>query len=512
MYRKIASVGGLTLASRVLGLVRDQIIAAVLGAGPVADAFFLANRLPNHFRSLFAEGAFNVAFLPAFTTTLQRDGKAKALALAEQVQAILLAVLLVVLVAALAAMPSLISVMEPGGIAAAQTDLKIELTRITFPYLLFMSLVSLQGGVLNGLGRFGAAAAAPILLNLFMIGAVLGLTPFLPTAGHALAWGVFLSGIAQFLYLEWDMRRAGVSLRLVRPRLSPGVRRFFRALGPATLGAGMAQISVFADTIIAQALPTGAQSYLNYADRLNQLPLGVIGIAVGTVLLPEVTRRLAADDHQGALASQNRAIELTLALTLPFAIAFLVAAEPILAAMFERGRFTAIDSHQSALTLTAYAFGLPAVVLVRCLLPGFYARGDTATPVKIAVATVALNVGLKIALMDSLSQVGLAVGTSAGVWLNIILLAWVLHRRGHLSLDAAAWRRLPRMVLAGAAMAAALWGLLVLAAPALAGRSDLLAIATVLGVLAVAGLIYLAALFGLGALRMEDLRRLRRRG
>ncbi|MBW8727245.1 MAG: murein biosynthesis integral membrane protein MurJ, partial [Inquilinus limosus] len=326
MYRKIASVGGLTLASRVLGLVRDQIIAAVLGAGPVADAFFLANRLPNHFRSLFAEGAFNVAFLPAFTTTLQRDGKAKALELAEQVQAILLAVLLVVLVAALAAMPSLIALMEPGGTAAAQTDLKVELTRITFPYLLFMSLVSLQGGVLNGLGRFGAAAAAPILLNLFMIAAVLGLTPFLPTAGHALAWGVLLSGIAQFLYLEWDMRRAGVSLRLVRPRLSPGVRRFFRALGPATLGAGMAQISVFADTIIAQALPTGAQSYLNYADRLNQLPLGVIGIAVGTVLLPEVTRRLAADDHQGALTSQNRAVELTLALTLPFAIAFLVAA------------------------------------------------------------------------------------------------------------------------------------------------------------------------------------------
>jgi len=221
VYRKIASVGGLTLASRVLGLVRDQIIAAVLGAGPVADAFFLANRLPNHFRSLFAEGAFNVAFLPAFTTTLQRDGKAKALELAEQVQAILLAVLLVVLVAALAAMPWLIGLMEPGSVAAAQTDLKVELTRITFPYLLFMSLVSLQGGVLNGLGRFGAAAAAPILLNLFMIGAVLGLTPLLPTAGHALAWGVFLSGIAQFLYLEWDMRRAGVSLRLVRPRLSP---------------------------------------------------------------------------------------------------------------------------------------------------------------------------------------------------------------------------------------------------------------------------------------------------
>jgi putative peptidoglycan lipid II flippase len=273
----------------------------------------------------------------------------------------------------------------------------------------------------------------------------------------------------------------------------------------------MAQISVFADTIIAQALPTGAQSYLNYADRLNQLPLGVIGIAVGTVLLPELTRRLAADDAAGAMASQNRAIELTLALTLPCAIAFLVAAEPLLAAMFERGRFTALDSHQSALTLTAYAFGLPAFVLVRCLLPGFYARGDTATPVKIAVATVALNVGLKIALMGSLSQVGLAVGTSAGVWLNIVLLAWVLHRRGQFRLDLAARRRLPRMVLSGGVMAAALWGLLVVAAPALAGRSNLTAVVTILAVLAAAGLVYLAALFGLGAIRREDLRRLRRR-
>ena len=512
MYRKIASVGGLTLASRLLGFVRDQLTAAMLGAGPVADAFFVAFRLPNHFRALFAEGAFNTAFLPAFAATLQREGKARALRLAEDVQSILLASQIVLLVAALAAMPWLIALMEPGSVPAAQSALKVELTRITFPYLLFIALVSLQGGVLNGLNRFAAAAAAPILLNLFMIGAMLGLTPFLPTAGHALAWGVFLSGIAQFLYLAWDMRRADASLRLVLPRLSPGVRRFFRALGPATLGAGMVQISLFADTIIAQALPTGAQSYLYYADRLNQLPLGVIGIAVGTVLLPELSRRLAADDIAGARASQNRAIELTLALTLPCAVAFLVAAEPLLAALFERGRFDAVASHQSARTLVAYAFGLPAFVLVRCLLPGFYARGDTATPVKISVATVALNVGLKIALMDTLSQVGLAVATSCAAWLNIALLAWVLHRRGQFSLDAAAGRRLPRMILAGGVMAAVLWGLLMLAAPLLAGRSDLPAVLTVLGALALAGIAYLIALFGLGAIRRDDLRRLRRQG
>jgi putative peptidoglycan lipid II flippase len=457
LVRKVASVGGFTLLSRALGFVRDALTAQYLGAGPVADAFFVAFRLPNHFRALFAEGAFNAAFVPMFSGVLVQDGRAAARHFAEQALAFLLAAQLVLLVVFLVIMPWFMYVFAPGfADEPAKFALAVAFTRITFPYLLFITLVALMGAVLNSLDRFTAAAAAPILLNICLIGALLALTPILPTAGHALAWGTFLAGIAQFLYLVWNCRRAGMSLRLLVPRLTPEIRRFLRVLGPAALGAGIVQISLFADTLIASFLPTGSVSYLYYADRLNQLPLGVIGIAIGTVLLPELSRHLKRGDGAAAAISQNRAIELSLLLTLPAAAAFMVIAEPLLLTLFKRGAFDVADARASAQALVAYGFGLPAFVLIRSLVPGFYARGDTATPVRVAAAAVAANVALKLALIGPFAHVGVALGTSISSWLNALLLAWLLRRRGLFHADRRLARALPRLSLATLGAAAAM--------------------------------------------------------
>lgn len=513
MIRNILSVGGLTLVSRALGFLRDILTAALLGAGPVADAFFVAFRLPNHFRALFAEGAFNAAFVPLFSGTLVQQGHAAAKRFAEDVMALLVVAQGVLLVAVMAAMPAFITVFAPGfSDEPEKFELAVLFTRITFPYLLLISLVSLYGGVLNSLGRFGAAAAAPVLLNLCLIASLLAAAPLAPTVGHALSWGVFAAGVAQFAYLAWEMRRAGMGLRLRRPRMTSGVRRFLTVLGPAALGAGLTQINLFADTIIASMLPTGAVSYLYYADRLNQLPLGVIGIAIGTVLLPEMARRIKSGDERGAVESQNRAVELSLTLTLPAAAAFLVAGLPILSVLFQHGRFGAEDAAAAAATLQAYALGLPAFVVIRSLVSGFHARHDTSTPVRVALAATVVNVAVKLALMGPLAQVGLAVGTSLSAWVNAGLLAWLLHRRGLFTADARLRRNLPRMALAAAGMAVILWALRSPLAPWLHGGA-LWERVGALALLCGAGLAAYGALaFALGLVRRSDLGRLLRRG
>jgi putative peptidoglycan lipid II flippase len=511
VLRQIASVGGLTMVSRVLGFVRDVLTAALLGAGPVADAFFVAFRLPNHFRALFAEGAFNAAFVPVFSGILVKDGRAAARLFAERLMSLMVVVQVALLVAMLAVMPSFMRVFAPGFVDEPyKFGLAVALTSITFPYLLFITLESQLGAMLNSLDRFGAAAAAPILLNLCFIAALLGLAPLMPTAGHALAWGVFAAGVAQFAYLAWEAGRAGMAPRLRLPRITPEVRRFLGVLGPAALGAGVTQISLFFDTFIASWLPTGAVSYLYYADRLNQLPLGVIGIAIGTVLLPRLARQLKSGDEAGAVESQNRAIEYTLVLTLPAVAGFLAVAYPLIDALFQRGAFTDEDARATADVLRAYALGLPAFVLVRSLVPGFYAREDTATPVRIALASVGANVALKLALVAPLGPVGLAVGTSIGAWVNCGLLAWVLGRRGHLRADARLRRRLPRMLAAAAGTGAALVAAdRVLASFAARGQAgELLALAALV---AVGALAYGGLGAALGLLRRADLVALRRR-
>ncbi|CAK0767469.1 putative lipid II flippase MurJ [Azospirillaceae bacterium] len=453
MLRSILSVGGLTLVSRILGFVRDVLTAAILGAGPIADAFFIAFRLPNHFRSLFAEGAFNAAFVPVFSEILVRNGRPAARTFAGDVYSALFVAQLALLALFLAIMPWFMTLFAPGFIGdPIRFPLSVLFTRITFPYLLFISLVALMGAMLNSLGRFAAAAAAPILLNLCLIGALIGLAPLTPNAGYALSWGVLLAGVAQYVYLLWDCRRAGINPPLGRPRMTDDVRKFLRVLGPAALGSGLVQINLFIDTLIASFLPTGAVSYLYYADRLNQLPLGVIGIAVGTVLLPEMAKRLKSGDETGALDRQNRALEMSLLLTLPAAVALIATAEPIMTILFQRGAFTTADAAASANTLMAYAVGLPAFVVIRSLTPGFHARQDTTTPVRIALIAVGANIGLKLVLMGPLAQVGLALGTSLSAWINAGLLTMALRHRGFFTADARLRRVAPRMTLAALAL------------------------------------------------------------
>ena len=456
MIERILTVGGLTLVSRITGFARDIMLAAILGAGPVADAFFVALRLPNHFRAIFAEGAFNAAFVPAYARIRSTGGAEPARLFADRIFTLLFAIEAVLLVVALAFTPAVIGLLAPGfSHDPGRFALAVDLTRITFPYLLLVSLVTLYGGILNALHRFAAAAAAPILLNLSMM-ATLALAVFFPTAGHAAAWGVLLAGCLEVLLVAGDARRNKVLPGFRAIGLDDDVRRFFKALGPATLGSGGTQIALFADTIIASFLAAGALSALYYADRLNQLPIGVIGIAAGTVLLPEMASRLAAGDEAGARHSQNRAIEFTLLLAVPCVAAFLIVPDLIMRALFARGAFTSADAAAAGATLAAYAIGLVPFVLIRSVSATFLARGDTATPVKALFAGVVVNVGLKILLMKDYAQVGLAFATSVGAWINFALVVWYAQRARLIAVDARLKRSAVRLAGAGLVLAVAL--------------------------------------------------------
>ncbi|HXG79809.1 MAG TPA: murein biosynthesis integral membrane protein MurJ [Methyloceanibacter sp.] len=456
MIRRIATVGGLTLVSRLTGFIRDVVMAAILGAGPIADAFFVAFRLPNHFRAIFAEGAFAAAFVPAYARTLEQAGLPAAKLFADQIAAALIAINLVLLAFAMIFTPWVVSVLAPG-LDPERFELAVALTRITFPYLALVSLETLFAGILNANNRFAAAAGAPILLNLSIVATLL-LAPFFQDAGHAAAWGVLLAGVVMVLVVGIDAETHGYGIRLRLPRLEEPTRRFLKALGPAIVGAGGVQLALFADTLIASFLPAGALSALYYADRINQLPIGVVGIAVGTVLLPEMSRRLAAGDISGAASAQARGIQLALLLTIPCAAAALVIPDLIMRALFARGAFSADDAAAAGATLAAYSLGLLPFVLLRSFTAPFYARGDTATPVKAALLAAAINIGLKVVLMGPLAQVGLALATSAGAWINLSLLAIFARRQGFAVSGAAIGKPVAKLLAAGLVLGFALLG------------------------------------------------------
>jgi putative peptidoglycan lipid II flippase len=460
VLKGILTVGGWTLASRLLGFARDMLIAAFLGAGPVADAFFVANRLPNLFRRLFGEGAFAAAFVPAFSGLLAAEGREAAQRFAEQAAAVLIFWLIGLTVVAEIFMPTVVAGLAPGFRSDPEKfALAVQLCRITFPYMPLICLAALLSGVLNGLDRFAAAAAAPVVYNIVSIVFLLGLMHVLPTAGHALAIGVSVSGVVQLALLGWAVRRAGMRLRLPRPRLTPPMRLLLRRMGPGLIGAGVTQLNLAVDVIIGSLLPAGTVSVLYYADRVNQLPLGTIGVAVGTALLPTLSRQALAGQGAAAVATLNRALEYALLLTLPAALALLVMGGPIIEVLFHRGAFTAAQVALTAQALGAYAVGLPAFVLVKVLVPGFFARGDTAMPVKIGMAVVALNLGLNLVFMGPLQHLGPPLASSLAAWANVVALAWVLRRRGYLVLDRQIIHTVPRMLLAGVAMALVLYAL-----------------------------------------------------
>ena len=492
-FRSILTVGGYTLVSRVLGFARDVLIAAALGAGPVADAFFVAFKLPNFFRRLFAEGAFSAGFVPLFSRLLQRDGRPAALAFAEAALAVLLPVLLGFVTLFQIATPWLMFVLAPGfADDPAKFDLTVVLTRLTFPYLMFVSLVALLGGVLNALDRFAAVAATPILLNLTLILAVTVGAHFTATPGHALGWGVSLAGIAQFLFLVLACRRAGIALRLRWPRLSPRVIELLRLILPAAIGAGAVQINLVVDVVLASFLPDGSVSYLFYADRLNQLPIGVVGVAVGTALLPSLSRLVAAGDAAGARHQLNRALEICLLLAAPAAVAFLVIAPELVSVLFQRGAFGERQAAATALALQAYAVGLPAYLLVKALTPPYFAQADTRAPVIAGLWAMAANLLLNLVLMQFLLHAGLALGTALSAWLNVALLARGLRRRGLMAADARLKRTLVGTAIASLAMGAACLLLASLLAARLAG-AELERIAA-LALLVLVGLVVFAVM------------------
>ncbi|AWK86021.1 murein biosynthesis integral membrane protein MurJ [Azospirillum thermophilum] len=510
--RAIATVGGLTLLSRLAGFARDILTAAVLGAGPVADAFFVALKLPNLFRRLFAEGAFGVAFVPLFSAELQTRGRAAAVAFAEEALAILLAALIPFTLAAVAAMPWLMHGLAPGFVDEPEKfGLAVDMARLTFPYLMLVSLVALLGGVLNALDRFGPFAAAPIAFNLTLVAALLGAPRLGLEPGKAMAAAVTLSGVVQLVWMAWACRGAGVVLRLARPRMTPGMRRLFRLVGPGAIGAGVMQINLFLGIVLASLLPSGAVSYLYYADRLNQMPLGVIGIAIGTALLPVLARHAAAGDEPMVRHYLSRALEFSLLLGLPAATALGVAGLPIVSVLFERGAFGPEEARATAWALAGYAVGIPAYVIVKSLNAAFFARHDTVTPVRVAVVVTVVTALLAVALLPVMGHVGIALATGLTAWLDVALLVGAMKTRGHWSFDGRLGRRAPRIVAAAVGMGAALGaGSALLApwlgAPSTAVRFGALAL-LVSGGMAVYGL--LAQI--LGATDLADLRTMLKR-
>jgi len=508
LLRSVATIGSYTLVSRVLGFVRDILTAAILGAGPVADAFFVAQRLPNLFRSLFAEGAFSAAFVPLSAGAMAEGGKPAVRNFAEEAFAVLFAALLIFCVVGEVFMPAVMHVIAPGFTGEpGKFDLVVSLTRITFPYLLFISLVALQGGLLNSLDRFAAAAATPVFLNIFLIAGLWAMAHFGLSDGRVLAWALTAAGVAQFLWLAVSCARAGVLIRPRLPRLTPKVRRTLGVMGPAVIGAGVTQLNLMISTALASLLPEGSVSYLYYADRLNQLPLGVVGIAVATAILPPLSRQVHGGDLAGAIHTQNRGVELSVLLTLPAAVGLAILAHPILAVLFQRGAFGEAATSATAAALAAYAAGLPAFVLVKVLAPAFFARQDTKTPVKIAVVSMAVNLGLTLLLMRPIAHVGVAIALSVAGWVQALTLLTVLARRGHFRFDRRARGNLPRIALATLGMGAGLVALRVVLAPSLAGPT-FLRLAALFGLIAAGVLVFAGLILALGVAGWRDLRRL----
>ncbi len=467
LYRNFLNVGGLTLLSRVFGFVRDALMAAVLGISPVSDAFNAAFRFPNLFRRLFAEGAFNTAFVPMFATALESQGHEGAKELASRIMSWLVAAIIVVTIVVEIFAEQIMVPFVPGFLNDPEKfQLTVFLTRIMFPYLACMSLMAAYAAILNSLGRFFAAAFAPVVLNIVNISALIPLAILTLEDKDTAFWvavATMLGGIAQLMLVYWAIRRANFVPKIRLPKLDAEVRRFWILAVPAVLAGGITQINIFVGTVIASGA-NEVMSIIYNADRLYQLPLGIIGIAIGTVLLPELSRHIGAGREAEARASQSQSLFLSMLLSMPAAGALIGLALPIVRVLFERGAFHAEDSVNVSQALIAFAVGVPAFVLIRALQPGFFARKDTRTPTWFALVSLVINVALSLALFGS-KHVGIALATSIAAWINVVMLAVFLARRGHFRLDATEWRQQGMIALMTAVMAGALYGAVVLLGP-----------------------------------------------
>jgi len=502
------TVGSWTLASRLLGFLRDIMMAAFLGAGPVAEAFLIAFSLPNMFRRFFAEGAFNMAFVPMFAKKVEAGEDAQGFA--RDAYWGMTAVLIVFTLLGMLAMPFLVLAMASGFAGDARFEMAVSFGNIAFPYILFISLTALLSGMLNAVGRFMATAAVPILMNAFFIVAMLVAERLGWPMGLTLAWSVPITGIAQLVMIWIAVRRAGFRLPFRWPRLTPELRRLALIAAPAVLAGGVVQINLIVGRQVA-SFTEGAVAWLSYADRLYQLPLGVVGIAIGVVLLPDLSRRLRSNDDVGGRASFNRGLEFALMLTVPAAVALVVLAAPLVSVLFERGAFGPRDSANTALALAAYGLGLPAFVLHKVLQPLYYAREDTRRPFQYALVSMVVNLAVAVGLMALIGFIAAAIATTIAAWVMVGQL-WF----GSLSMGAASKlddrfrARIWRIILAALAMGLVLWAAALLGADMLATPGLRYLALSALVLLGMGS--YFTIGGALGAFRLSDFRSALRRG
>ena len=505
--RSLFTVSSLTIVSRVGGFVRDSLTAIFLGAGPVADAFFVAQRLPNLFRSLFAEGAFSAAFVPLYTTKKERHGEEAAQRFAGQALMLLLAALVPFSVLVMMFMPQAMMILAPGFEHDPEKyKLAVDFSTITFPYLALISVTALQTGVLNARGRFGPGAAAPIAFNIVLIIGLFAARFFHWHVGYTLAWSVTISGAVQCAWLAVSCYRVQASIPLLRPQLGEESGKLFRRIGPGAVGAGAAQINLLISTILASTLPTGAVSHLFYADRLNQLPLGIVGIAVATTLLPLLSRHIEAGEEDKARHFSSRAIEFCLLLGLPAMIGLIVLARPIVQTLFQHGAFTQEDTVATVQALRAYALGIPGFLLVKVFAACFFARHDTKTPVKAAMTSMAANVVFSVLLLGVFQHVGIALANSLAVSLNAVLHYRHLRRKnvplGDLKLPV----RIKKVFLCAAIMAGTTTLLTQYGWNAIALSGIGQEVAALCALIGLSGISYAAALQVTGAMRWGDVK------
>lgn len=478
LIKNVGTIGGLTMVSRIFGFARDMLLARVLGAGLAADAFQLAFTLPNTFRRLFAEGAFSVAFVPTYSRALHGEGgEAAAAKFADDVLSVFLWILLAFSAVMMIAMPGIVWLLArdfqevPG-----KFEFAVFLSRVTFPYLALVSLVAMLSGLLNARSRFAPGAFVPVLLNIVLIGGIVTGWWLRGPGGddrivaEALCVAVSIAGVVQLAYMWWAVRRAGLKLHWHLPRLTPEVKKLGMLILPATFGAGIYQISQFVDTFFATSLAQGSLTLLKLADRLNQLPLGIVGIALGTAILPMLSRHIHSGDAAEAQRLQGNAFEIATLLTLPAAAALAICAPAFVTAFFVGGRFTDADGAIMAQIVAALVAGLPAYVVVKILNPGFFAREDMRTPVWTALAALIVNIAINLYVVERYGIVGLAGATAASASLNCLLLYTVLHRRGWFHFTAKLAGRIARQLIAVAAMSALLWWMMPRLAPYYGGN------------------------------------------
>lgn len=463
LFKSIATFGGFTLVSRVTGFVRDMVLAYFMGAGMMSDAFVVAFKLPNLFRNLFAEGAFTSAFVPLFSQKLVSEGKKKSIFFAAQAMMILITIVSLLVVLFELAMPYVVAVLAPGfHHNPEKIELAVQLCRITFPFLLLVSIVSFQSGILNSFEKFAAPAVTPVILNLTMIFAAFVFVPFMPTAAHGFALGITVAGMLEMLWLYFNLRRIGVVIhpyiRLGKIMRNPEIKTLFKRIAPGVVGAGIYQINMAVDTILVSLIGTGAISWLYYANRLQQLPLGVVGAAISVALLPILSKYLKAGDLQNAKTTQNQAVEYGLLLSLPAAVLLIVLAKPIVTFLFQHGEFSAHAAQMTAYAVIAYSIGLPCYVMTKALMPNFFARGDTVTPVKYSFWVFVTNLVFNLLLMRWFGHVGIAMATTIAAFVSLGQYIVGLQKRGYWTFTRPLLKQMLKIFTASAVMGVCVWG------------------------------------------------------